>query len=72
MSGERQMGERQQTGEGQKTGEGRHPGDPSARDVVAKFIRVDHAGEYGAKRIYQGQLAVLGRRSSTISTCFPI
>ena len=25
------------------------------------MIRVDHAGEYGAKRIYQGQLAVLGR-----------
>jgi 3-demethoxyubiquinol 3-hydroxylase len=24
------------------------------------MIRVDHAGEYGAKRIYQGQLAVLG------------
>jgi ubiquinone biosynthesis monooxygenase Coq7 len=28
---------------------------------VERFIRVDHAGEYGAKRIYQGQLAVLGR-----------
>ena len=26
------------------------------------MIRVDHAGEYGALRIYQGQLAVLGRR----------
>ena len=25
------------------------------------MIRVDHAGEYGAKRIYDGQLAVLGR-----------
>ncbi|MEJ0046371.1 MAG: demethoxyubiquinone hydroxylase family protein [Rhodospirillales bacterium] len=25
------------------------------------MIRVDHAGEYGARRIYQGQLAVLGR-----------
>jgi len=24
------------------------------------MIRVDHAGEYGAKRIYDGQLAVLG------------
>jgi ubiquinone biosynthesis monooxygenase Coq7 len=43
------------------TGEGRLPGDPTARDVVARAIRVDHAGEYGAKRIYQGQLAVLGR-----------
>jgi len=28
---------------------------------VQKFIRVDHAGEYGAKRIYQGQRAILGR-----------
>lgn len=28
--------------------------------AVARMIRVDHAGEYGAKRIYQGQLAVLG------------
>ena len=43
------------------TGEGRLPGDPTARDVVARAIRVDHAGEYGAKRIYEGQLAVLGR-----------
>ncbi len=25
------------------------------------MIRVDHAGEYGARRIYEGQLAVLGR-----------
>ena len=24
------------------------------------MIRVDHAGEYGARRIYDGQLAVLG------------
>jgi ubiquinone biosynthesis monooxygenase Coq7 len=24
------------------------------------MIRVDHAGEYGARRIYEGQLAVLG------------
>jgi 3-demethoxyubiquinol 3-hydroxylase len=28
---------------------------------VERFIRVDHAGEYGAARIYAGQLAVLGR-----------
>ena len=26
------------------------------------MIRVDHAGEFGALRIYEGQLAVLGRR----------
>jgi ubiquinone biosynthesis monooxygenase Coq7 len=30
-------------------------------EQVEKFIRVDHAGEYGAKRIYQGQRAILGR-----------
>ena len=41
------------------TGEGRLPGDPTPREVVERIIRVDHAGEYGAKRIYQGQLAVL-------------
>lgn len=37
-------------------------GDP-APDVRA-MIRVDHAGEYGAARIYAGQLAVMGTRSS--------
>jgi ubiquinone biosynthesis monooxygenase Coq7 len=37
------------------------PGDQSDTARIARFIRVDHAGEYGAKRIYQGQLAVLGR-----------
>ncbi|MFO0401968.1 MAG: demethoxyubiquinone hydroxylase family protein [Alphaproteobacteria bacterium] len=45
----------------QKTAEYRLPGDPTARQVVERTIRVDHAGEYGAKRIYEGQLAVLGR-----------
>jgi ubiquinone biosynthesis monooxygenase Coq7 len=39
----------------------RLPGDPTAREAVERIIRVDHAGEYGARRIYQGQLAVLGR-----------
>jgi ubiquinone biosynthesis monooxygenase Coq7 len=28
------------------------------------MIRVDHAGEYGAVRIYEGQLLVLGSRAS--------
>jgi ubiquinone biosynthesis monooxygenase Coq7 len=28
---------------------------------VEEMIRVDHAGEYGAARIYAGQLAVLGK-----------
>ena len=39
----------------------RLPGDPTARELVERFIRVDHAGECGAVRIYEGQLAVLGR-----------
>ena len=29
--------------------------------MAERMIRVDHAGEYGATRIYAGQLAVLGR-----------
>jgi ubiquinone biosynthesis monooxygenase Coq7 len=37
------------------------PGDPMPSRVVERMIRVDHAGEYGAARIYAGQLAVLGR-----------
>jgi ubiquinone biosynthesis monooxygenase Coq7 len=41
------------------TAEHRLPGDPTPRETVARAIRVDHAGEYGAKRIYEGQLAVL-------------
>lgn len=43
------------------TGEDRLPGDPSRAELIARMIRVDHAGEYGAARIYDGQLAVLGR-----------
>lgn len=41
------------------TGERRLPGDPTPREFIERTIRVDHAGEYGAKRIYQGQIAVL-------------
>lgn len=37
------------------------PGDAPHKARLARMLRVDHAGEYGAKRIYQGQLAVLGR-----------
>lgn len=40
------------------------PGDPKPADAVARMIRVDHAGEYGAARIYAGQLAVLGKSAS--------
>jgi 3-demethoxyubiquinol 3-hydroxylase len=39
----------------------RLPGDPPPAAEVARMLRVDHAGEYGAARIYAGQLAVLRR-----------
>jgi len=35
------------------------PGDPVGGRLIDRIVRVDHAGEYGAKRIYDGQLAVL-------------
>lgn len=38
----------------------RLPGDPSREEMLARILRVDQAGEYGAVRIYEGQLAVLG------------
>jgi len=38
------------------------PGDLPRDALIRRMIRVDHAGEYGARRIYEGQLAVLGRR----------
>ena len=47
-----------------RTADNRLPGDLTADELVARMIRVDHAGEYGAARIYEGQLAVLGRSSS--------
>jgi ubiquinone biosynthesis monooxygenase Coq7 len=37
------------------------PGDPAAGIAAESVIRVDHAGEYGAVRIYDGQLAVVRR-----------
>ncbi len=36
------------------------PGTLSKKAQIDRILRVDHAGEYGAVRIYQGQLAVLG------------
>ena len=36
------------------------PGDLDSDALLSQIIRVDQAGEYGAKRIYEGQLAVLG------------
>lgn len=35
------------------------PGDASEEEEIASMIRVNHAGEYGAKRIYEGQLAFI-------------
>ncbi|MGE3624153.1 MAG: demethoxyubiquinone hydroxylase family protein [Bdellovibrionales bacterium] len=37
----------------------RLPGDPPTEALLARMIRVDHAGEFGARRIYAGQLAAL-------------
>jgi ubiquinone biosynthesis monooxygenase Coq7 len=38
-------------------------GDPDRQEQLARMIRVDQAGEYGAVRIYQGQRAVLRRNT---------
>ncbi|HEY1962111.1 MAG TPA: demethoxyubiquinone hydroxylase family protein [Rhizomicrobium sp.] len=40
------------------------PGMPESKDIES-MIRVDHAGEYGAVRIYQGQLAVFDALNRT-------
>lgn len=37
------------------------PGDFSPDEEIKRMLRVNHAGEYGAARIYAGQLAVLGK-----------
>ena len=44
----------------------RLPGDLSQSERIDRMIRVDHAGEYGACRIYDGQLAVLGKTASGV------
>jgi ubiquinone biosynthesis monooxygenase Coq7 len=40
----------------------RLPGDVAGQALIDRIIRVDQAGEYGARRIYEGQLAVLRHR----------
>lgn len=40
------------------------PGQRPPKDQIAAMLRVNFAGEYGAKRIYEGQLAVLNHTSS--------
>ena len=42
-----------------KTGQVRNPGDPEPRQLIERTIRVDQAGEFGAVRIYEGQLAAM-------------
>ena len=42
----------------------RLPGDPTQAQMIERMIRVDQAGEYGAVRIYEGQLSVLGESAS--------
>jgi len=37
------------------------PGDPPPADEIERMIRVDQAGEYGAVRIYEGQLSIVRR-----------
>ncbi|XP_071770032.1 NADPH-dependent 3-demethoxyubiquinone 3-hydroxylase, mitochondrial [Centroberyx gerrardi] len=37
------------------------PRDDEEKAMLDRMLRVDHAGEYGANRIYAGQMAVLGR-----------
>lgn len=44
-----------------RTGDDRLPGDPTREQFLERLCRVNQAGEYGAVRIYSGQLAVLGR-----------
>jgi ubiquinone biosynthesis monooxygenase Coq7 len=50
-----------------KTADTRNPGDPDARALVERVIRVDQAGEFGAVRIYEGQLAALRWRGKSNS-----
>ncbi len=42
----------------------RLPGDLTDEQLIARMIRVNQAGEYGAVRIYEGQISVLGKTSS--------
>ena len=44
------------------------PPAPGAAPDIEAMIRVDHAGEYGAVRIYEGQLAVLKRRKGAAAS----
>ena len=54
------MAEHQTTSPALKRRTGWRPGEPYAD--IKSMLRVDQAGEFGATRIYAGQLAVLGDR----------
>jgi len=43
------------------------PGHPSSQKQIESMLRVNLAGEYGAQRIYEGQLAILKN-----SSCAPL
>ena len=45
----------------------RLPGDLTEAERIDRILRVDLAGEYGARRIYEGQLSVLGARADSES-----
>ena len=47
------------------TVQGALPGNLNRQALLDRMIRVDHAGEFGARRIYQGQLAVLRNHRNT-------
>lgn len=47
-----------------KSNKRNYPGDMTDQERVERMIRVNHAGEYGAKRIYAGQLSVLANSKS--------
>ena len=40
-----------------------HKKKQTSKKILDEIIRVDHAGEYGATRIYAGQIAIFGKNS---------
>ncbi len=55
-----------------KNMQSRRPGAITGEQRLHEMLRVDHAGEYGAVRIYRGQLAVLGSRAAKKQTAATI
>ena len=46
-----------------KTKSNKNSKNKTNREILEEIIRVDHAGEYGATRIYDGQIAIFGKNS---------